>query len=126
MLRIRITKKSLPGKHWLVYFNDNGEKKHIDLSGCAGSFARTTGYVSQDGFRAVGLRYEEGGQLCYEMFNIGHTLFCAPLKPDPIQTLVYLLQGKKPAEAHKAYLEAFEAALHQGGWKTIERSEVSQ
>ena len=53
----------MPGKHWLVYYNDSRIKKRIDLSGCAGSFELTTRYNSNDGLRAVGWRYEEIGQM---------------------------------------------------------------
>ena len=49
MVRIPLSKRTMPDKHWLVYINDNGEKKHVDLSGCAYSFEKITGYVSSDG-----------------------------------------------------------------------------
>lgn len=126
MVRIPLSKRTLPDQHWLVYFNDDGMKKHIDLSGCAWSFEKITGYVSADGLRAVGWRYEEDGQLCYELFNIGHTVVSAPVKPGLIQTIGYLLSGKKPEEAHKDFLTSFEKALNQGGWKTVKREEVHQ
>lgn len=126
MQRIKITRNTMPDKHWLVYRNDNGDVKHLDLSGCAGSFERSTGYVSGDGLRAVGWRYEEGGQLCYELFNIGHTVMYAPVRPDPVRLIGYLLRGKKPEEAHREFLGEFEAALNRGGWKTVERKEVEK
>jgi hypothetical protein len=121
MTRIPLSKKILPDKYWLVYVNENGDRKHIDLSGCAGSFARNTGYVSEDGLRAVGWRYEEQDQVCYELFNVGHTVVFAPKKPGLVQTLGYMLSGKKPEEAHKGFLASFEEALNRGGWKTVER-----
>ena len=121
MTRIPLSKKILPDKYWLVYVNENGDRKHIDLSGCAGSFARNTGYVSEDGLRAVGWRYEEQDQVCYELFNVGHTVVFAPKKPGLVQTLGYMLSGKKPEEAHEALIASFEAALNRGGWKTVER-----
>ena len=126
MITVPISTRNLPGKHWLVYVNENGEKKHIDLSGCAGSFARTTGYESQDGLRAVGWRYEDQGQLCYELFNVGHTVFFAPLKPGMVRLLGYLISGKKTEEAHKAFLDSFEEALNRGGWKTVAREDVAK
>ena len=121
MTRIPLSKKILPDKYWLVYVNENGDRKHIDLSGCAGSFARNTGYVSEDGLRAVGWRYEEQGQVCYELFNVGHTVVFAPRKPGLVQTLGYMLSGKKPEEAQEALIASFEEALNRGGWKTVER-----
>ena len=121
MTRIPLSKKILPDKYWLVYVNENGDRKHIDLSGCAGSFARNTGYVSEDGLRAVGWRYEEQGQVCYELFNVGHTVVFAPKKPGLVQTLGYMLSGKKPEEAQAALIASFEEALNRGGWKTVER-----
>ena len=124
MVRIPLSTKNLPDKHWFVYINDSGEKKHVDLSGCAGSFARNTGYVSEDGLRAVGWRYEENGQLCYELFNVGHTVIFASVKPGLAQSLGYLFSGKNAEDAHKAYLSSFEEALNRGGWKTVAR-EVS-
>ena len=122
MVRIPLSKRTMPDKHWLVYINDNGEKKHVDLSGCAYSFEKITGYVSSDGLRAVGWHYEEGGQLCYELFNVGHTVLYASVKPNFIQRIGYLLAGKKPEEAHKEFLASFEEALNQGGWKTVQRT----
>ena len=122
MVRIPLSKRTLPGKHWLVYIDDNGDKKHVDLSGCACSFEKITGYVSSDGLRAIGWRYEEGGQLCYELFNVGHTVLFAPVKPSFVQTLGYILSGKKPEDAHKDLLASFEEALNQGGWKTVQRT----
>lgn len=124
MVRIPLSKRTLPDKHWLVYVNEAGEKKHVDLSGCAGSFERNTGYVSQDGLRAVGWRYEEQGQVCYELFNVGHTVLYVPKKPGLVQTLGYMLSGKKPEEAHGEFLASFEAALNRGGWKIVEREAV--
>ena len=121
MIRIPLSKKILPDKYWLVYVNENGDRKHIDLSGCASSFARNTGYVSEDGLRAVGWRYEEQGQVCYELFNVGHTVVFAPRKPGLVQTLGYMLSGKKPEEAQEALIASFEEALNRGGWKTVER-----
>lgn len=126
MVRIPMSSKNLPDKHWLMYINDSGEKKHVDLSGCAGSFEHKTGYVSQDGLRAVGWRYEEKGQLCYELFNVGHTVIYAPVKPGLMQALGYMLSGKKTEEAHNAFLTSFEEALNRGGWKTVEREELSK
>lgn len=126
MVRIPFSPKNLPDKHWLVYINDSGEKKHVYLSGCAESFERKTGFVSHDGLRAVGWRYEEKGLLCYELFNVGHTVICAPVKPSLVQSLGYMLSGKKTEEAHNAFLASFEEALNRGGWKTVEREELSK
>ena len=98
----------------------------MDLSGCAGSVAGNTGYVYDDGLRAVGWRYEEKGQLCYELFNVGHTVICAPVKPGLAQTLGYLLSGKKVEEAHKTFLASFEEALNRGGWKTVAREDAAK
>ena len=97
MVRLPISKHTLPDKHWLVYVNDDGVKKHIDLSGCAGSFERSTGYVSQDGLRAVGWRYAQNGQLCYELFNVGHTVVWGPLQPNPIRAFPVKTPGKPTA-----------------------------
>ena len=115
MVRIPLSSKNLPDKHWLMHINDSGEKKHVDLSGCAGSFERKTGLVSQDGLRAVDCRYEEKGLLCYELFNVGHTVIYAPVKPGPVQTLGYMPSGKKTEEAHKAFLASFQEAMNRGG-----------
>ncbi len=125
MRRIPITKHMMPDKHWLVYRNDDGVIKHVDLSGCANNFSHATGYVSEDNLRAVGYRYEENGQLCYELFNIGHIVLFVPMKPDLIKLIAYRFQGLDPKEAHKEYLNTFETALNQGGWKTVERKEVA-
>lgn len=124
MVRLPISPRTLPDKYWLFYTNDGGEEKYVDLAGCAGNFAKITGYVSADCLRAVGWRYEEQGQLCYELFNAGHLVLFAPLKPSLFQILKYRLSGRKPDEAHRDFLSSFEAALNQGGWKTVEREET--
>ena len=126
MIRIPFTAKNLPDKHWLVFMNEDGSKKHVYLSGCAGTFELQTGYVSEDGLRAVGWHYEEQGMLCYELFNVGHLVLFAPLKPNLVQTLGYMLSGKKPEEAHKAFLASFEEALNRGGWKTVAREDAAK
>ena len=126
MQRVRITQKNMPGKHWLVYCNDDHIKKHIYLPGCAETFELSTGYRSNDGLRAVGWHYEEGGQLCYELFNVGHTILYAPLQLGPVHTLLYRLRMKNPVEEHRAFLQKFEDLLNQGGWKTIAREEVGK
>ena len=125
MQRIRITKNTMPDRHWLVYVNEDGDRKHIDLSGCANNFSHATGYVSEDDLRTVGWRYEENGLLCYELFNVGHTVLFAPVKPGLFHILRYRLSGRNPDEAHRDFLSSFEAALNRGGWKTVERKEVA-
>lgn len=126
MVTISLSSKHMPDKHRFVYVNENDEKKHVDLSGFAGSFPRKTGYVSDDGLRAVGWRYKEEGQLCYELFNVGHTAVCAPVKPCRMQALGYLLSGKRTEKSHKAFLASFEDALNRGGWKTVAREEINK
>ena len=71
----------------------------------------------------MGWRYEEGGQLCYELFNVGHLTLCTPLRPGALQQLRWRLQGKDPAAEHRKTLEAFEKALNAGGWMTLPRPE---
>ena len=106
---------------WLFYSKENGEPGNIQLSACANNFSVHRGYVSGDELQCVGLRYEKDGFGCYELFNVGHTVVCGPLKPGLVQNLGYMLSGKKPEEAHKAFLASFEEALNRGGWKTVER-----
>lgn len=124
IVKISLSKRTLPDQYWLVYINNDGIKKHVALSGCACCFEKITGYVSSDGLRAVGWRYEEAGELCYELFNVGHTVLFAPIKPSLIQTIGYLLSSKKPEDAHKEFLASFEEALNRGGWKTVNREEI--
>ena len=120
MVKLRISKHTMPDKHWLKYINENGETKHVDLSGCANSFERATGYESQDGLRAVGWHYVEGGQFCYELFNIGHTVLWAPAKPGPVMSILCAITGK----SYQMHLDSFAEALRAGGWKTVDRNEV--
>lgn len=126
MVRIPLSKRTRIDKYWLIYTVDRKEKKHINLSGCAGNFELITGYISSDEFRPVGWRYEEQGQRCYELFNAGHTVLYAPIKPNLIQTCIYMLSGKRPAQAQRDYLDSFEHALNLGGWKTVKREELNQ
>ena len=122
MDKLRITKKLMPDKHWIKYLNENGDRKHLDLSGSANNFERATGYESQDELRAVGWHYVEGGQLCYELFNIGHTVFWVPAKPGPVMSVICAITGK----SYQTYRDAFSEALRQGGWKTVPREEVQK
>lgn len=121
MRKIKISNKTLPGKYWLSYYGDDNSLKYIDLSGCACCFEKIVGYVSDDNCRAVGWRYEENGYMCYELFNIGHTVFYIPLKPNLLLRIQYGLLGKKSAVAHREHIYAFEKALNQNGWKTLQR-----
>ena len=124
MVAILLTKKIFPDKYWLKYTNADGIVKHVDLSGCANNFSRATGYESQDGLRAVGWQFIEDGQICMELFNIGHTLLVVPLRPSLTQTLGYLLSGKNPQRGHREFLDRFAQALAAGGWKIVNKDEV--
>ena len=124
MVTIPLTQRIFPDKYWLKYTSSDGMLKHIDLSGCANAFSRVTGYESQDDLRAVGWQYISGDQICFELFNVGHTLLTVPLQPTLLQSLGYLLSGKKPQQGHQAFLESFEKALAVGGWKIVQKDEV--
>ena len=126
MVTLRLTKNLFPDKYWLKYANADGSLKHIDLSGCANNFTAATGYKSQDELRAIGWQYVRDNQICFELFNVGHTLLTAPVNPGPMQALGYLLSGKNPQQGHKEFLESFEKALAVGGWKVIYKDEVVQ
>ena len=105
------------GEYWVVYAKDNGEPAHIQLSACANNFSIHRGYVSDDDKKCVGLHYEKDGCGYYELFNVGHTLICCPLKPNPLQSL---LKGKRAgALLRESYLDV-ERRLNANGWKTIE------
>ena len=122
MDKLRINKKLMPDKHWIKYLNENGDRKHLDLSGSANNFERATGYESQDDLRAVGWHYVEGGKLCHELFNIGHIVFWVPAKPGPVMRVICAITGKP----YQTYRDAFSEALRQGGWKTVPREEVQK
>lgn len=123
MLKIKIDKKCYPDQYWLEYINETGVLKKVSLTGCANSFRLATDHAfdTDDGMQGVGWRYEEDGNLCYEIFCVGHLQFYTPLQPSLKDRIVYLFKGKKAEEAHKQKLEAFERALNLGGWKTVER-----
>lgn len=114
----------MPDNYWVAYVNEDGEKSRIGLSSCANSFRYSTGYTSEDTLKVVGWRYEENGELCYELFNVGHTVFYVPLRPSIFLLLACFLSGKNLEETHRTKLYAFEKSLNQGGWKTIERKEM--
>ena len=102
---------------WVVYRKENGQPCHIQLSACANNFRVHRGYDSGSGLQCVGLRYEEGGSWCYELFNVGHTLVKFPQKPG---LLLGLLKGKNAAAHLRQQYEDFEKQLNEFGWKTIE------
>ena len=110
-----------PSKSGAIFFAPLGTSLPTSADETKDAAFVALGYVSEDGLRAVGWRYEQKGMLCYELFNVGHTVVCASLKPSLVQTLGYVLSGKKPEEAHKGFLASFEEALNRGGWKTVER-----
>lgn len=121
MVKIKIDKKHFPDRYWLKYTNEAGVLKQVSLSGCANSFrlATNNAFDTDDGLQGVGWRYEEEGNLCYELFCVGHLQLYTPLKPGLLDAVLYFLQGKKTGEAHQRKLEAFEQALNKGGWKTV-------
>ena len=119
MVRIPIFKGIHPDKHWLVDINKDGQHKHVGLLGCACSFENVVGYMSSDSLRAVSRHYEEDGNLYYELFNIGRSVFLTSIKLGLIRKLGYLLSGKEHETAHKEILSTFETALHLSGWKTV-------
>ena len=123
MVKVKLDKKSFPDRYWLKYVSEAGAVKQVSLAGCANSFKLATNhaYDTQDGLQCVGWRYEEDGCLCYELFCVGHLQLYIPLQPGMMERLLYLLQGRKPDEAHRKKLEAFELALNENGWKTVEK-----
>ena len=126
MVRIPLSVQKLLDKHWLVYVNENGEKKHVDMAGCEGSCERNTGCVFDSGLQAVGCLYQKKGQLCYELFNGVHTVICTPVKYSLVQTLGYLHSGKNAEETYRGILASFEETLNQGVWKTVAREEIKE
>ena len=126
MVTIPLTKSIFPDKYWLKYANEDRIVKHISLSGCANTFSHITGYESQDGLRAIGWQYISDNQICFELFNVGHTLLTVPVQPTVMQALGYLLSGKNPQQGHKEFLESFEKALAAGGWKVVHKNEVAR
>ena len=81
MDKLRINKKIMPDKHWIKYLNENGDRKHLDLSGSANNFERATGYQSQDDLRAVGWHYVEGGKLAMSCSTSGISSSGFPQSP---------------------------------------------
>lgn len=125
MVTFPLTKKIFPDKYWLKFADENGILKYVDLSGCANNFSRATGYKSKDDLQAIGWQYISNDQLCFELFNVGHTLLTIPVQPGPIQALSYLLSGKSPQQGHREFIESFEKALALGGWKIVKKDEVT-
>lgn len=123
MVRVRINKRYFPDQYWLRYTNDVGVLKHVSLTGCANSFklATNNAYDTGDGLQGVGWRYRADGCLCYELFCVGHLLLYIPLQPSLLDRLACLVRGKNVDDAYRQKLEAFERALNQGGWKTVEK-----
>ena len=125
-MKIQITPSVMPDQYWLVYRDQFGNTKHLYLSGCANTFAAATGIRPEGALRCVGWRYEEDGQLCYELFNAGHLTLCTPLNPGALKQLLWRLQGKDPEAEQKKTLEAFEKALNAGGWMTLPRPDKAE
>ena len=83
--KIPLKKQFYPDQYWLRYVDDESEKKTVSLSACANSFKLVPQgrYASDDGLKCVGWRYEEAGQLCFELFSAGHVVFTTTLYPRP-------------------------------------------
>lgn len=107
-------------EYWIVYLKANGASAHIQLSACANNFAIHHGDDDADGKKCVGVRYEKNGCLCYELFNVGHTLIRFPRKPGLAQSLKALLKGKTGADLLREQYEDFERRLNEFGWKTVQ------
>ena len=125
MVTLPLSKKIFPDKYWLKFVNEDGILKHVDLSGCANNFRRATGYESQDDLQAIGWQYICNNQICFELFNVGHTLLTVPVSPNPVQSLGYLLSGRSPQQGHREFVESFKKALAVGGWKIVNKHEVA-
>ena len=121
MKKIPLKKQCYPDNYWIRYTNAEGEKKTISLSSCANSFKLVTkdAYASGDGMKCVGWRYEEGGELCFELFSAGHVVFSTTLYPSPIDSLICLVKGLETEEYRRYKAMEFERALNRGGWKTL-------
>ena len=125
MKKIPLKKQFFPDKYWIRYVNEEGEAKNISLSSCANSFKLVTGgaYASDDGMKCVGWRYEEEGELCFELFSAGHVIFTTTLHPSLIDSLICLIKGLETSEYRRYHAMEFERALNQGGWKTLYREQ---
>ena len=123
MIKVKLNKKSFSDRYWLGYVTESGVSKQVSLPSCANSFRLATDnrYDTGDGLQGIGWRYKENGNLCYELFCVGHLQLYMPLQPGLKDCIVFTLQGKKVAEAYQRKLEAFEKTLNQFGWKTIEK-----
>ena len=121
MKKIPLKKQFFPDKYWIRYTNLEGEDKNLSLSSCANSFKLVTGdaYASDDGMKCVGWRYEEAGDLCFELFSAGHVVFTATLYPSLMDSIICLLKGLETSEYRRFKAMEFERALNQGGWKTL-------
>lgn len=107
-------------EYWLVYRGRDGAEGYIDLSASANTFEKSRQYTSDDGLRCVGLRYIKGGNLCYELFNIGHVTLYLPVRPNPVFALIARLMGKDPVARQQEMYDEVEKKFNACGWKTIE------
>ena len=119
MTEISIDQVREIGEYWLIYRDQEGEEKHIQLSACANNFSIHRGDQSGDGLKCVGLRSEDQNGGSYELYNVGHTKIHCPFRPGIGGTIAALLKGKKPAEVQKEKFLDFERQLNSYGWKTI-------
>lgn len=122
MTEISIDQVQQIGRYWLVYLDQEGGEKHIQLSACANNFSIHRGFEQGDGLKCVGLRFVDDRGGCYELYNVGHTRILCPFKPGIGGTISALLKGKKPAEVQREKFADFERQLNSCGWKTIEDS----
>ena len=123
MVRVKINKKFFSDRYWMGYTTESGVSKQVSLSSCANNFRLATDnrYDTGNGLQCIGWRYEEAGNLCYELFCVGHLQLYMPLQPGLKDMLLCLLKGKKIQEGYQEKLKAFELALNQRGWKVVER-----
>lgn len=122
MQRVPISKCRVVDTNWVVYRNEDGMDKYTDLSACANNFSLNVGKDSFICKNCIGWYYQEGNNLFCELFNIGHLLIYASVKPTLFEWVPRCFKKQNFESKSERLFRVFVDQLNQAGWSIVNKS----